>query len=68
MTSLTAKTSYSVRSQQWREFWFYFSASKTAVAGLCFLIGVVLMAIFADVISPHLPAEQYRDFTESPPA
>ena len=68
MTSLTAKTSYSVRSQQWREFWFYFSASKTAVAGLCFLIGVVLMAIFADVISPHLPAEQYRDFTEIPPA
>ena len=26
------------------------------------------MAIFADVISPHLPAEQYRDFTEIPPA
>ena len=68
MTSITAKHSYSVRSQEWREFWFYFSASKTAVAGLFFLIGVVLMAIFADVISPHLPAEQYRDFTEIPPA
>ena len=59
MTSITVKNSYSVRSQQWREFWFYFSASKTAVAGLFFLIGVVLMAVFADVISPHLPAEQY---------
>ena len=68
MTSITVKNSYSVRIQQWREFWFYFSASKTAVAGLFFLIGVVLMAIFADVISPHLPAEQYRDFTEIPPA
>tara|TARA_B100000780_G_scaffold263368_1_gene217219 strand:- start:3 stop:185 length:183 start_codon:yes stop_codon:yes gene_type:complete len=60
MTPLTTYTSsYSVRSQQLREFWFYFSASKTAVVGLVFLVGVLLMAIFADVISPHLPAEQY---------
>ena len=67
MTSLTT-TSYSVRRQQWREFWFYFSASKSAVAGLVFLIGMVIMAIFADLISPHLPTEQYRKFAEIPPA
>jgi dipeptide transport system permease protein len=60
--------SKSLRVQQWREFWFYFSASKTAVAGLIFLIGVVLMALFADVISPHEPAEQYRQFAKVPPA
>jgi dipeptide transport system permease protein len=68
MTSITTTTSYSVRSQQWREFWFYFSVNKTAVAGLVFLIGVVLMAILADVISPHSPTEQYREFAEIPPA
>jgi dipeptide transport system permease protein len=68
MTPLTTTTSYSVRSQQWREFWFYFSVNKTAVAGLVFLVGVVLMALLADVISPHLPTEQYREFAEIPPA
>ena len=54
--------------QQLAEFWSYFSESKTAVAGLAFLIGVILMAIFADVIAPHDPTEQYRDFFEVPPA
>ena len=68
MTPSTTTTSFSVRSQQWREFWFYFSVNKTAVAGLVFLIGVVLMAILADVISPHSPTEQYREFAEIPPA
>jgi dipeptide transport system permease protein len=68
MNLLSTATSQSVRTQQWREFWFYFSASKTAVAGLLFLVGVVLVALLADVISPHLPAEQYREFAELPPA
>lgn len=54
--------------QQLAEFWSYFSESKTAVAGLAFLIGVILVAIFADVIAPHDPTEQYRDFFEVPPA
>lgn len=54
--------------QQLAEFWSYFSESKTAVAGLAFLIGVILVAIFADVIAPHDPTEQYRDYFEVPPA
>jgi dipeptide transport system permease protein len=54
--------------QQLAEFWSYFSESKTAVAGLAFLIGVILVVIFADVIAPHDPTEQYRDFFEVPPA
>ena len=58
----------SIRSQQWKEFWFYFSVSKTAVAGLIFLILVILMAIFADVISPHGPAEQFREYAKLPPS
>ena len=66
--STTSNASTSIRVQQWQEFWFYFSASKTAVAGLLFLILVILMALFADVISPHGPAEQYREFAKLPPA
>ena len=66
--STTSNASTSIRVQQWQEFWFYFSASKTAVTGLIFLILVILMALFADVISPHGPAEQYREFAKLPPA
>ena len=66
--STTSNASTSIRAQQWQEFWFYFSASKTAVAGLIFLILVILMALFADVISPHGPAEQFREFAKLPPA
>jgi len=66
--STTSNASTSIRVQQWQEFWFYFSASKTAVAGLIFLTLVILMALFADVISPHGPAEQYREFAKLPPA
>jgi dipeptide transport system permease protein len=29
---------------------------------------MVIMALFADLISPHLPTEQYREFAEIPPA
>ncbi len=54
--------------QQLAEFWFYFSESKTAVVGLVFLTGVIVMAIFADVVAPHDPSEQFRDFLEVPPA
>jgi len=58
----------SIKSQQWKEFWFYFSVSKTAVAGLIFLILVILMALFADVISSHGPAEQFREYAKLPPS
>lgn len=49
------------------EFWFYFSESKTAVVGLAFLVGIILMAIFADFIAPHDPTVQFRDCLEQAP-
>ncbi|MCP4980283.1 MAG: ABC transporter permease subunit [Gammaproteobacteria bacterium] len=49
------------------EFWYYFSESKTAVIGLAFLVGIILMALTADVIAPHDPAVQYRECLEQPP-
>jgi dipeptide transport system permease protein len=49
------------------EFWSYFKENRGAVIGLFFFIMVVLIAIFADIISPHLPNHQYRDAMLQPP-
>ncbi len=49
------------------EFWKYFSENRGAVIGLFFFIAVVIMAVFADFIAPHLPNEQYRDALLIPP-
>ena len=50
-----------------REFWYYFSENRGAVAGLLVIAVVVLAAVFAEVIAPHGPAEQYRDHFLTPP-
>ena len=50
------------------EFWKAYSQSRGALAGLALIVLLLLMAIFADVISPHPPNEQFREFTLTPPA
>lgn len=52
----------------WRELWSYFSQNRGAVAGLVIVCGLVVLALFADVIAPHSAIEQYRDATLIPPA
>ena len=37
------------------EFWWYFTANPGAVAGLFVIVGLVLLALFADLIAPHSP-------------
>ena len=49
------------------EFWYYFSENRGAVIGLVFFIFLVLLAIFAPLIAPHDPAQQYRDAVLVPP-
>ena len=51
----------------WREFWQAYSQSRGALIGLALVIALILLAVFADVVSPHPPNEQYRDFTLTPP-
>ena len=51
-----------------REFWQSYSQSRGALIGLGLVVALLLLAIFANVISPHPPNEQYRDFTLAPPA
>ena len=49
------------------EFWRYFRQNKGALAGLALIALLCLVAIFADVIAPYPPAEQYRDALLRPP-
>jgi len=49
------------------EFWSYFRENPGAVAGLYFVVLVLLAALFADVIAPHDPIVQNRDALLLPP-
>ena len=44
-----------------RLFWRSFSENRGAVLGLGLMIVLVLLAVFADVVAPHSPIEQFRD-------
>jgi len=55
------------RSRALAEFWHYFSMNKGAVAGLFIFVLLVIVAIFAPLVAPHLPNEQYRDALLTPP-
>lgn len=56
-----------VRAERLREFWHYFSENNGAVAGLAVIVVLILLAVFADVVAPHSPVEQYRDHFLKPP-
>ncbi len=51
-----------------REFWYYFSENTGAVIGLVTVVTIVLIALSADLIAPHSPIEQYREYFLQPPA
>lgn len=51
-----------------RSFWASFSENKGAVAGLVILTVIGLTAIFAPLIAPYSPTEQFREFVKLPPA
>jgi dipeptide transport system permease protein len=49
------------------EFWYYFSENRGAVIGLWIFLALVVIALLAPLIAPHLPFGQYRDATLLPP-
>ncbi|MFJ1291986.1 ABC transporter permease subunit [Paracoccus yeei] len=68
MTDTTVKLSdATIRRRQLKEFWFYFSQNRGAVIGLGVFVLLVLTAIFAPLIAPHDPTQQYRDALLVPP-
>ncbi len=50
-----------------RELWHYYRQNRGAVAGLVFLVFLVLVSVFADFVAPHAPDIQYRDAFLTPP-
>lgn len=50
-----------------RELWVYFSFNRGAVVGLVFIVAVLLIALFADIVAPYDPIEQFRDAILKPP-
>jgi len=50
-----------------REFWGYFSENRGALIGFLFIIAVLSAALFANILTPHSPFEQYRDHILNPP-
>jgi dipeptide transport system permease protein len=49
------------------DFWFYFRQNRGAVVGLFVFLILVIMAVFAAVLAPHDPTQQYRDALLVPP-
>jgi dipeptide transport system permease protein len=48
-------------------FWHAFSENKGAVVGAAVVLLIILCAIFANVLAPYDPLEQFRDATKLPP-
>jgi dipeptide transport system permease protein len=51
-----------------REFWSHFRENGGAVLGLAVFVLTCFLALFADVIAPYGPTEQFRDALLAPPA
>jgi dipeptide transport system permease protein len=49
------------------EFWSYYRENRGAVAGLIIFVLLVMIAICAPLLAPHLPDQQYRDSFLAPP-
>ena len=49
------------------ENWRYFAGNRGALLGLCVFLAMVLVAIFAPLLAPHDPTEQFRDAMLAPP-
>jgi dipeptide transport system permease protein len=50
------------------EFWRSFRENRGAVIGLVIVIAICLVAVFAPLLAPHSPIEQFRGFAKLPPA
>jgi dipeptide transport system permease protein len=62
-----AATAAPKRPSQLADFWSSFSENRGAVIGLALVVLIALTAIFAPLVAPHSPIEQFRDFTKLPP-
>jgi dipeptide transport system permease protein len=55
------------RFARFSEFWMYFTRNRGALIGLAVFVLLVLTAIFAPLLAPHDPDQQFRDALLTPP-
>nr|WP_018698102.1 ABC transporter permease subunit [Amorphus coralli] len=63
----TTRSSRSARRAMLKEFWYYFSENKGAVAGLFVFLTLVIVALLAPLLAPYSPDQQFRDSLLVPP-
>ena len=66
MTDTTSQPS-AKRPNPWAEFWYYFRENCGAVFGLWVFMIFLIMAVFAPILAPYDPTEQFRDYILTPP-
>jgi dipeptide transport system permease protein len=67
MTDTALDRSRTSRLAALREFWYYFSVNRGAVLGLFVFVALILVAIFAPLLAPFSPDQQFREFIRMPP-
>jgi dipeptide transport system permease protein len=67
-TAIAAEVPTGNRPRALSEFWHYYAMNTGAVIGLVVFVLLVVIAIFAPLIAPHLPDQQYRDSLLTPPS
>ncbi len=66
-TTASAPIAAAARPGRLSEFWYYFRENRGAVFGLWVFAAFVVVAIFAPLIAPHDPTQQFRDHLLQPP-
>jgi dipeptide transport system permease protein len=67
MTLIFAASRKDLKTQRRGVFFKAFATNRGAVVGLCILIALVFVALFAPLLAPHSPIEQFRDRILQPP-
>ena len=67
-TTLTAAAVAAPSRGRFAQFWDHFSAHRGAVAGLVFVVAILLVALLANVIAPHSPYLTDSNVFLKPPA
>jgi dipeptide transport system permease protein len=62
-----AETTATARPGRLSEFWYYFRENHGAVIGLWVFAAFIVVALFAPVLAPHDPTQQFRDALLQPP-
>lgn len=65
--SVSAGTTAPAPPSPFRAFWRAFRENRGAVLGLAVVMFIVFIAIFAPLLAPHDPLEQFRGFSKLPP-